>query len=277
MSRALRVLYSGALYHITSRGNKRDAIYLTSKDREIFLELLNDVYEKQHWIIHAYCLIDNHYHLMIETPLANLPVGMRYLNGVYTQRFNRTHKRVGHVFQGRYKSILVEKESYLLELSRYIILNPVRAGMVLHPEDWTWSSYLAMIGRVALPIWLKVDGLLSSFGNLREEAIKSYQLFISQGNQNFSIWQELKQQIYLGSDEFIIKVKNTFNKDEDCSEIPRCQRIPAPSSSIAEYVTQCSSRNLAIKRAYASGAFTMKQLGEYFGLHYSRISKIIRF
>lgn len=117
----------------------------------MFLEVLSEVCERFNWECHAYCLMSNHYHLLIETPDANLSQGMRQLNGVYTQRFNRVHGRVGHVFQGRYKGILVEKDSYLLELARYIVLNPVRAGMVRSAKDWPWSSYRATCGQIKPP------------------------------------------------------------------------------------------------------------------------------
>ena len=136
MARPLRLEFAGALYHITSRGDGREAIYLSDGDRELYLEVFAEVCEHCNWLCHAYCLMGNHYHLLVETPDANLSKGMRHLNGVYTQRFNRRHQRVGHVFQGRYKAILIQKESYLLEVARYIVLNPVRAGMVKHPESW---------------------------------------------------------------------------------------------------------------------------------------------
>ena len=126
MTRPLRLEYAGALYHLTARGNAQAAIYLEDSDRHLFLELLGKEVKQQRWVCYAYCLMDNHYHLLIETPEANLVSGMRRLNGVYTQAFNRRHQRVGHVFQGRYKSILVDKDSYLQELCRYIVLNPVR-------------------------------------------------------------------------------------------------------------------------------------------------------
>ena len=141
MSRPLRLEFAGALYHVTSRGNERKPIFRNESDFSTFIEVLNDVCDRYNWVIHAYCLMTNHYHLLIETPDANLSKGMRQLNGVYTQRFNRNYQRVGHLFQGRYKSILVVKDSYLLELCRYIVLNPVRAnGMVDHPSEWQWSS-----------------------------------------------------------------------------------------------------------------------------------------
>ena len=135
MIRPLRIEYPGAIYHITSRGNARERIFLEDADRLIFLEILGSVVKKYNWLCHAYCLMDNYYHALIETPDPNLSLGMRQLNGVYTQSFNRRQSRVGHVFQGRYKSILVQKDEHLLELCRYIVLNPVRAGMVNQPKE----------------------------------------------------------------------------------------------------------------------------------------------
>ena len=147
MARPLRIEFAGAVYHVTARGDGQEDIYLGDDDRRLFLEVLGEVCERFDWVVHAYCLMDNHYHLLVETPNANLAKGMRQLNGVYTQAFNRGHARVGHVFQGRYKAILVQKESYLLELARYIVLNPVRARMVRSAKDWPWSSYRSTAGQ----------------------------------------------------------------------------------------------------------------------------------
>ena len=155
MARPLRLEFRGALYHVTSRGDGREDIFLCDGDRLRFLEILGDVWERFNWTIHALCQMTSHYHLVVETPDANLSNGMRQLNGVYTQEFNRTHNRVGHVFQGRYKGILVEKENYLLELARYVVLNPVRAGMVDSPGQWPWNCYRAMVGEEAAPEWLE--------------------------------------------------------------------------------------------------------------------------
>ena len=135
MSRPIRLEFEGALYHVTSRGDRREDIYETDDDRQAFLRLLGDVCKRVNWVCHAYCLMSNHYHVLIETPDANLSRGMRDLNGKYTQMFNRAHYRVGHVFQGRYKAIIVDADSYLMELARYVVLNPVRAHMVEHPEE----------------------------------------------------------------------------------------------------------------------------------------------
>jgi len=157
MARPLRIEFEGAVYHVTSRGNAREDIFLSDSDREMFLKTLAHVVDRFGWVCHAYYLMGNHYHLMIETPQANLSRGMRQLNGIYTQRFNREYHRVGHVFQGRFKSILVEKDAYLLELSRYIVRNPVAAGMVNDVTAWPWSSYRATAGDISAPGFLRVD------------------------------------------------------------------------------------------------------------------------
>jgi len=274
MARALRISYPGALYHITSRGDGRENIYLTDNDHEVFLSILSEVFNKFNWHFHAYCLMSNHYHLLIETPRANLSKGMQFLNGVYTQRFNRIHNRVGHVFQGRFKSILVEKESYLLELARYIVLNPVRAQMVISADEWPWSSYLATSGQVVPPHWLNIDWLLSVFDDCKQNSIIKYQKFVSEAYMDYSPWDELKQQIYLGSEKFVEQMQSNINPLQDLSEIPLPQYQPV-LPSLKDYEQRSASRNDALKLAYASGGYSMKALGDYFGLHYSRVSKIV--
>src|SRR5436853_5298437 len=140
MARPLRLEYPGALYHVTARGNAKSDIYLDDGDRRIFERILGTTVTRHRWLLHAFCLMGNHYHLLLETPLPNLSKGMHRLNGSYSQCFNRRHQRVGHVLQGRFTALLVERESYLLELARYVPLNPVRAGFVSSPADWQWSS-----------------------------------------------------------------------------------------------------------------------------------------
>ena len=196
MSRPLRIALSGALYHVTSRGDGREDIYLSDGDREAWLSLLGEVCQRFNWVCHAYCQMTNHYHLVVETPEGNLSQGMRQLNGMYAQQANRAHRRVGHVFQGRYKAILVEKDSYLLELSRYVVLNPVRAGMVTNTEDWPWSSYPAMIGLEEPPPWLQTDWILGQFGECRDQARRGYVNFVRAGIGLPSVWDGLHSQIY---------------------------------------------------------------------------------
>ena len=146
MARPLRIEFDGAVYHVTSRGKERKAVFKDDRDRALFLTTLAQVDQRFHWICHAYCLMDNHYHLVIETADANLSKGMRQLNGVYTQAFNRLHRRVGHLFQGRFKGILVQKESHFLEVCRYLVINPVGAKLIAQARQWPWSSYQATAG-----------------------------------------------------------------------------------------------------------------------------------
>ena len=204
MARPLRIEFAGALYHVTSRGNARADIFLNDADREMFLGVLDAVCQRFNWLLHSYCLMSNHYHLLVETPDSNLSKGMRQLNGVYTQRFNQAHGRVGHVFQGRYKAILVQKDAYLLELSRYIDLNPVRARMVRNAKDWQWSSFLAMAGYIDAPKWLYTDWILAAFSNSKHEAMERYQTYVAQGNNQPKPWEQLKNQIYLFSFQVMI-------------------------------------------------------------------------
>jgi len=216
----------------------------------------------------------NHYHLLVETPDANLSLGMRQLNGVYTQRFNRIHKRTGHVFQGRYKAILVEKEPYLLELARYIVLNPVRARMVRSAKDWPWSSYRLTAGLGGVMEWLEIDWILSTFSRSRAKAQRTYREFVSEGRNQPAPWESLLNQIYLGSEAFMNKAQGMLERDKDLSEIPAPQKRPIPKS-LAEYDKQATDRDHAITLAYQSGGYSMKEIGSYFGLHYSRVSRII--
>jgi len=275
MSRPLRIEFAGALYHVTSRGDGQKDIYLDDRDRRDFLLVLGSVCKRFNWTVHAYCLMGNHYHLLIETPDGNLSQGMRQLNGVYTQHINRNHERVGHVFQGRYKAIIVQKDSYLLELSRYIVLNPVRARMVRSVKDWPWSSYRASCGMTASPEWLSTDWLLSTFAKTRKAAVERYRDFVAQGKNLPSPWEHLKNQIFLGDEEFVEDMQSKLNLNQELSEIPMAQRRKVPKA-LDYYSNQYSDRNEGIIAAYRSGGYSMKEIGEHFGVHYSSVSKIIK-
>jgi putative transposase len=206
MARPLRLEFSGACYHITARGDRQEPIFEDDTDRFVFLDLLAKEVLQQGWILYAFCLMGNHYHLLLETPQPNLVNGMRRLNGVYTQAFNRRHGRVGHVLQGRYKSIVVEKDSHLRELCRYVVLNPVRARMVDSVSDWHWSSYLPTLGRVESPPWLATQEVLALFGT-SAQAQRAYERFVAEGVRQPSPWNNLKGQIYLGSEVFRARVQ----------------------------------------------------------------------
>lgn len=276
MARPLRLQLPDGLYHVTARGNRREAIYLGDPDRIAFDDLLGEVCERYNWVVHAACQMGNHYHLLVATPDGNLASGMRQLNGVYTRRFNARHARVGHLFQGRYGAVLVEKEAYLLEVARYVVLNPVRARMVRRPEDWPWSSYRASVGLVETPDWLDTDWILSQFGRARSVATRRFRRFVESGRDQPAPWERLCNQVFLGSEAFVERMQAHIHELEgDLSEVPAGQRR-APVASLEDYREQCGSRDEAIATAYASGGYSMKEIGRYFGLHYSRVSRILK-
>ncbi|MBS0311313.1 MAG: transposase [Proteobacteria bacterium] len=274
MSRPLRLELAGGVYHVTSRGDGREDIYLSDADRRVWLEVFGQVCKRFNWVCHAWCQMTNHYHILIETPEANLAQGMRQLNGVYTQRFNRAHGRVGHVFQGRYKAILVERDSYLLELARYVVLNPLRAGMLKRLETWPWSSYLATCGQVPVPDWLQPDWILGQFGRQRVHAIRKYIEFVHEGARLPSVWTQLQGQIYLGSEAFVKKTQTQIEKKSKLDEIPRAQRRPLTQPMT--YFEHSYDRNEAIARAYISGQHTLAAVAEHFGVHYSTVSRLVK-
>jgi len=276
MARPLRIEFPEALYHVTSRGDRQEAIYEDDEDRRAYLEILGDVVKRFDWLCYAYCLMENHYHLVIETLEGNLSKGMRHLNGVYTQVSNRRHKRVGHLFQGRYKAILIDKDSYWLEVNRYVVLNPVRARMVKEPGGWPWSSYNATVGAKSPPEWLKVDRLLAHFAQKRGIARRRYKEFVEHGIGRQSLWSELKGQIYLGDERFVERMQARLD-DEEANDvnIPRAQRR-GPALTLKLIETRHKDRNRAIIAAYEAGEYSYQQIGKYFGMHFTTVGRIVR-
>lgn len=276
MARPLRIEFPGGLYHVTSRGDRREVIYLSDADRQYWLDLLGDVCARHNWLCHAYCLMDNHFHIVVETIDGHLSAGMRQLNGVYTQWHNRTHNRVGHVFQGRFKAIIVQREAYLLELARYVVLNPVRAGICDAPEDWPWSSYRAMLGRVTPPPWLQVQWLMSQFDNSNHQAaVAAYINHVRAGVNLPGVWGRLQGQLYFGDAQFAEvlgeKIGTKLSAD---AEIPRLQRR-ASAPPLAQFAAM-PARNSAIVQAYATGRYSMKEIAQAFDVHYATVSRIVK-
>lgn len=268
MTRPLRLEFPGAVYHITARGNARENIFLDDADRRKFLDLLGQEVRQQGWRLYAYCLMDNHYHLLLETPEPNLVAGMRRLNGVYTQAFNRRHDRVGHVLQGRYKSILVDRDAYLLELCRYVVLNPVRAGMVKRPEDWPWSSYRATLGTIMAPDWLRADRVVAQFGEDMNTARDAYRRFVRAGMGKPSPWEKLRGQIYLGPDAFLARMAKLAQRAE-ADGVPAEHRRPVrPSAeellSAAAQAYRCSDQAIRTREhqpAFQAWVYLMRRAG----------------
>jgi len=276
MARPLRIELAGGLYHVTSRGDRREDIYRDDEDRCEWLGIFGAVCERYNWRSHAYCQMTNHYHVVVETPDANLSQGMRQLNGVYTQRFNRRHGLVGHLFQGRFKGILVERDAYLLELARYVVLNPVRAGMVSRAEEWRWSSYGAMMGKVACPDWLESDWILGQFGQGRKAARKHYRAFVEAGVGEPRVWDGLRHQMFLGSEAFAKEQVVQMKEPVQVKEVSRAQRRPLANSLVNFAAAHPNDPHRAMALAFLTGVYTMKEIGEFFGVHYSTVSRAVR-
>ena len=228
MARPLRVEYPGAFYHVINRGNAGEDVFKSLRDREKFLEYLEVATSRFFIRIHTYCLMTNHYHLLVETPEANLSRAIQWVNVSYAVYFNAKRGRRGHLFQGRFKSVLVDADEYLKQLSRYIHLNPVRAKMVASVSDYPWSSYSFFIGKKKIPKWLETDLLLSQFGRKLKEAKKNYKAFVenvdAESLENPS--KEMKGGFILGDEEFLKWVKEQFlSFRPDDKEKPQLKRL----------------------------------------------------
>ncbi|MCL5808769.1 MAG: transposase [Deltaproteobacteria bacterium] len=287
MARPLRIEFAGAVYHVTSRGNGRQRIFLDDHDNRKFLELLGKTIERFHWICHAFCLMVNHYHLMIETPEANLSKGMHHLNANFCQAHNKRHATVGHLFQGRFKAIVVDRESYLLELARYVVLNPVRAGIVARPEDWPWSSYCATAGLPVSPastgaaeasVCLTTTWLLSQFCPNEAAARQRYRDFVSSGIGINSPWSKLQSQLFLGKETFIDQVKGAIPDKTTVQEIPKLQRFanrPSLKEIFGEWKTRWK-RDEAIVASYFTYGYEQREIANFLGIHYTTVCRTIR-
>lgn len=290
MTRPLRIEYPGAVYHVTSRGDRREPIVLDDTDRHLFVGTLGTALVRFGAQLWAYCLMGNHYHLVLHTPAGNLSRLMRQINGVYTQAFNRRHRLAGHLFQGRFKAILVDRDSYLLEVCRYVDLNPVRAGLTQHPQDYPWSSYCALAGLAHRPDWLDAGplyGLLAP-GQTPAAAAAKYAEFVAQG-QGASLWDEhLQQQIYLGGSDFIARMQQHAGLGADPEPAGRLtrhsvskahQNAPARGASLLTYArgphADKVARNQAIAEAFFQGGHSQTAIAQAFGVSSSTVSRVV--
>jgi putative transposase len=274
MARPLRLEFAGAIYHVTSRGDRQEAIFRNDGDRHAWLGILASVCARFRWNVHAFCLMGNHFHIVVETPEGNLSRGMRQLNGEYTRCFNFRHATVGHLFQGRYHSILVQRQTYLLALSRYVVLNPVRAGMVTSPEKWPWSSYPMTCCDAPAPEWLDTEWLLSQFGEHRSVAVHAYRDFVANGRGAASPLLNTRHRMLLGDDEFVKR----FDVGEllvHKTETSRTQK-KAVTLALHEYRASFDDAREAMARAYLGGAYTMAEIAEHFSVHYKTVSRAVK-
>ncbi len=283
MARPLRIEYIGAFYHVTSRGNEQKAIFRSRKDREQFLSYLESAVVRYGAEIHAYCLMDNHYHLLVETPAGNLSQIMRHINGAYTTYFNVKRKRSGHLFQGRYKAILVEADKYATELSRYIHLNPVRAGIVAKPEEYEWSSYRQLIGMAEARIWLTTKFILGYFRGSR--AREDYRKFVYDAisREDDSPLKNVIASTILGSPDFVREKSQQHLGDKQTDRNmpavrvlnrPRIDEIIAAVESVVKDEALAKKFSLFFCHRY-SGA-RLREIGERFNLSDAAVAQASR-
>lgn len=277
MARPIRLEFPDAIYHVTTRGDGGEDIFLDDQDRQLFLTVLGEAVLRSGWIIHAYVIMNNHYHLVIETPLANLSRGMRQLNGVYTQRFNSLHGTGGRVFQGRFKAVLIERNGYVLDVCRYVVLNPLRLKAVKNISRYRWSSYRATVGEVKPPAWLNTSWTLAHFGRA-SAAEKKYAAFVvAAGADMVSPLVNVSSQILLGNPSFVKKMKQRLLSNVDVKRARKPIKRPKLESLFTVKVKNDKSlRNVAIKRAYQQYAYTMAEIADAAGIHFSTVSKVVK-
>ncbi|WP_260048671.1 transposase [Pseudoduganella aquatica] len=257
MSRPLRPQACGAIYHVTSRGVRRMPIFVDAFDYSVWLDVLAEAAARYTLVIHAYCQMPNHYHLVVETPLGNIAAGIRYLNGKYCQYFNRKHKHLGHVSQCRYNAEMIERQAYLLELARYVVLNPVRAQLVSAAASWKWSSHQALLGYVPLPAWLDGDWILSQFGNgTRERHVEAYTEFVEQG----------------------IGLPDPLRHRRKGAK-PSAPAVPSQATAtppIDAFFARFSSPDEAALRAYLSSAYSIRAIAQHLRISPRSLMRLLR-
>lgn len=286
MARPLRIEYPGAFYHVSSRGNEQKDIFKSRKDREKFLEYLASATERYGAAVHAYCQMSNHYHLLLETPAGNLSEIMRHINGAYTTYFNVKRKRSGHLFQGRYKAILVEADQYMAELSRYIHLNPVKAGIVDRPEHYQWSSYQSYTGQIKSPEWLRTSFILGCLATEKADAWKKYRSFVEDklGKEYESPLLEAFGSSILGSVGFVDEISSAHVKGKEDVNIPMLRHFasrPSPEEIMqetrAEFAdNEALTRQASIFLCHKYSGIRLREIGAHFNLRDTAISETSR-
>ncbi len=277
MGRPIRIQFPGAFYHIWSRGNSKQDIYLNDGDRDRFLHFLSIAVTRYQWILHGYCLMDNHYHLLLETPEPNLSNGMRYLNGQYAQKFNFNNGRCGHVFEKRFDAYVVERDEYLFELTRYITLNPVRARMVKHPADYPWSSFRAATGRCPTPAFLSIETTLGLFSHDIVEAMRKYDEHVLDGIGR-EIQFKIRAGALLGTDAFCERLEKEFLGEATKKAIPSDQKH-AFRPALAQLFSLPMGRHERNERIYIACrqyGYRQKEIADYLELAYSTTNEIVK-
>lgn len=278
----MRIEFPGAIYHVTARGDRREPIFEDDEDRLALLEVVAQAMSRFDAEMVAYCLMGNHYHFVLGTRQANLSRLMRHINGVYTQRCNRRLGKTGHLFQGRFKAILVDRETYLLELCRYVELNPVRAGLVATASDWEWSSYLHHVEQKPRLPWLDTASLQAYFLGRpadtiadRKRAAKQYEKFVSAGADAQFWGTHLRQQIFLGDEEFVERMQS-LAPPEKLSDREVSSTHRREVSSLRDWLSDNRSREEGAFNAYTQGGFKLREIADELGVAVSTVSLMVK-
>ncbi|MBL6688933.1 MAG: transposase [Pseudomonadales bacterium] len=277
MSRPVRIEFPGAVYHVTSKGRDEQVVFKDKEDRGVFLNVVENVVDRFGWLIHSYVLMDSHYHMVVECPEANLSKGMRQLNGVYTQHVNRRHDQEGPIFQGRFKSVLLEKKNYLLPVCRHVVINPQRTDDPTSYKDYKWSSYRATAGQVKPPGFLHSETILSHFGKREKEAQRKYRDYVKQGLGEESPLESRKNQVLLGSTRFLNEMQPILQGERLSKRGPKSAQRRRSLNALFKRVDDKTrmERNELIRRAHLDYGYTLMEIGEHLGLHYTTVSKVI--
>ncbi|MDH3454320.1 MAG: transposase, partial [Desulfuromonadales bacterium] len=283
MARPLRIEFPGAFHHVMSRGNQKQLIYKNRRDRSKFLEYLESASVRYGANIHCYCLMDNHYHLLLETPDSNLAQIMRHINGAYTTYFNTKHRRVGHLFQGRYRSVLVDADTYCLALSRYIHLNPVKEGLSASPATYEWSSYRCYMDEQEAREWLQTNFLLSIMGQ-GSEVRQRYQKYVEADDDSFNDLYAAKSasMAVLGRQEFVQEIREKHLANRHVSRDLPAARALRTRPEIQQIVDVVAGelrddhrlvKKMSIYLCHHFSGFSLKEIGAHFGVGESAVSE----
>ncbi|MDR4503822.1 MAG: transposase [Candidatus Scalindua sp.] len=293
MARQWRIEFEGAYYHILSRGNERRDIFRDNDDRILFLDTLGEMSDRFAIEVYAYALMDNHYHLLLKTNKPNISKGMQWFGTTYTRQYNIKHKRNRHLFQGRFKSFLIENDEYLMLLSCYIHRNPLRAGIVRRLADYPWSSYSIYAYDKKSPEWLITKPILSLF-DTKNKHLAYRKMVQSYSKEETKIWEDFRHGLFFGSQEFIDRIKSQYLSENPDVEIPQKRQVlrdnnPEKILKIAAKVLKCDTgdflrssrisdsdklnRDLLIYLLWSTGWYNNQEIGNLFGLGYSSISR----
>ena len=274
MARPVRIEYSGAYYYISSKAAPGETVFKDTKDRQEFLNILQDVVKRMHWDVFAYNLMPDSYQLFIKTPKPNLSRGMRQLNGVYTQRYNAKYETTGNIFHGRFKAVLVEAKQAFEDVLKYVLLMPLLKRKARKLDKWKWSSYQATMGMTEAPQWLKVDDVLAQFGKQPKRARTALQKALENTDKDFDLTAQVKAQILLGSDAFVNKWKKQLATGKIMDRAR--QRKSKKVKPLTDFGKRFKNIRVAMVKAYETGNYTLDQIGSHFGVHYSTVSRTVK-